>query len=81
MTPTIVQTVKLLTLTTDTPTSVNIFTTKANSSTGANITVASKPSMYPGIEKIVKFSGNQDAGEDAGRQYMQATENFQKLRS
>ena len=29
----------------------------------------------------MKFSGNQDAGEDAARQYMQATVNFQKLRS
>ena len=29
----------------------------------------------------MKFSDNQDAGEDAARQYMQATVNFQKLRS
>ena len=51
MTPTIVQTVKSLTQITATPTSVNTFTTKASSSIGANTTVASKPSMYPGIEK------------------------------
>ena len=36
--------------------------------------------MYPGVEKTVKFSGHQGAGEDAARQYMQATVNFQRLR-
>ena len=47
MTPTMIST--------DTPTSVNTFTTKANSGTVVNVTVASKPSMYTGIEKSEIF--------------------------
>ena len=53
---------------------------KARTSTGA---VPKKktlpPVMYKGIEKKVKFSGNQEFGENIARQYMKAVLSFQEL--
>ena len=36
--------------------------------------------MYPGIEKEVRFSGDQETGEEMARRYMQATTDFHTLR-
>ena len=76
MTQIVVQTMQSFTRTTNTPTSVVTSTTGVIS----KMRVTQRLDMYPGIKKKVRFSGDQETGEETARQYMQAMTDFHTLR-
>ena len=78
----IVNTKNTLTLTANTPTNVlpNTRRTNANINTEANTVISTRPSLFLGIEKLVNFSQNQQAGENSARIYIKAIEDFEDLR-
>ena len=61
-----INTTNTLTLTTNTSTNLtpNITRTNANINTEANTVISTRPSLFLGIEKLVNFSKNQQAGEN-----------------
>ena len=77
----IVNTTNTLTLTTNMSTNVHTHTTRTNANTEENTAISTRPSVFLGIEQLVKFSGNQQAGESSARMYIQTILDFQDIRN